>query len=61
MISSGGVLVRTRVSEVSVLARNTQGVTLIRLGDDERLVGIERVEESEVEEAEEAVENSEDE
>lgn len=49
MISSGGVLVRTRVSEVSVLARNTQGVTLIRLGDDEKLVGVERVEESEPE------------
>ncbi len=47
MISSGGVLVRTRVAEVSTQARNTQGVTLIRLGDEERLVGIERVEESE--------------
>lgn len=60
MISSGGVLVRTRVSEISVLARNTQGVTLIRLGDDERLVGIERVEESEAEESEESEESSED-
>mgnify|MGYP002725442097 CR=1 FL=1 len=60
MISSAGVLVRTRVSEVSVLARNTQGVTLIRLGEDERLVGIERVEESESDESEETEESSED-
>jgi DNA gyrase subunit A len=46
MISDGGTLVRTRVDEVSISSRNTQGVTLIRLGEGERLVGIERVEES---------------
>ena len=46
MISDGGVLVRTRVSEVSTQSRNTQGVTLIRLTRGEKLVGIERVEES---------------
>ena len=47
MISDGGTLVRTRVDEVSISSRNTQGVTLIRLGSGEKLVGIERVEESE--------------
>ncbi len=57
LISSQGVLVRTRVSEVSVLSRNTQGVTLIRVGEGEKLVGIERVEESE-EEIEDSVEES---
>jgi len=41
LITSGGTLVRTRVSEVSVMGRNTQGVRLIRLGEDEQLNGIE--------------------
>ena len=53
MISDGGVLVRTRVSEVSAQGRNTQGVTLIRLSEGEKLVGIERVEESDSQEEEE--------
>ena len=44
LITSGGKLVRTRVDEVSVLGRNTQGVKLIRLREGERLVGMERVE-----------------
>jgi DNA gyrase subunit A len=35
-----GTLVRTRIGEVSVQGRNSQGVTLIRLSDDEQLVGI---------------------
>jgi DNA gyrase subunit A len=43
LISSGGVLVRTRVKEVSIMGRNTQGVRLISLADDETLVGIERI------------------
>jgi DNA gyrase subunit A len=43
LISDGGTLVRTRAAEVSVVSRNTQGVTLIRLGDGERLQAIERV------------------
>jgi DNA gyrase subunit A len=43
LISDQGTLVRTRVEEVSSLGRNTQGVVLIRLGGDEHLVGIERV------------------
>ncbi|MEK6749094.1 MAG: DNA gyrase subunit A [Pseudomonadota bacterium] len=44
LITNGGTLVRTRVAEVSSLGRNTQGVRLISLADDERLVGMERVE-----------------
>ncbi len=46
LISSTGTLVRTPVDEISVVGRNTQGVRLIRLGEGERLVGIERVDES---------------
>ncbi len=44
MISSTGTLVRTPVAEISIVGRNTQGVRLIRLGDGERLTGIERIE-----------------
>lgn len=45
LISDQGTLVRTRVDEVSVLGRNTQGVRLIRLRESEHLVGLERVDE----------------
>ncbi|MCP1726933.1 DNA gyrase subunit A [Natronospira proteinivora] len=44
LISNGGTLVRTRVDDISVVGRNTQGVRLIRLGKDEKLVGVERIE-----------------
>ena len=44
LISSTGTLVRTPVTEISVVGRNTQGVRLIRLGEGERLTGIERIE-----------------
>mgnify|MGYP006193711297 FL=1 len=45
LISDQGTLVRTRVDEVSVLSRNTQGVRLIRVRDNEHIVGVARVEE----------------
>jgi len=43
LISDQGTLVRTPVAEISQVGRNTQGVTLIRLGKDEHLVQIERI------------------
>lgn len=43
LISDQGTLVRTRAAEISQVGRNTQGVTLIRLPDDETLVGLERL------------------
>jgi len=43
LISSTGTLVRTPVTDISIVGRNTQGVRLIRLGEGERLTGIERV------------------
>jgi DNA gyrase subunit A len=43
LINSTGTLVRTAVSEISVLGRNTQGVRVMRLGEDETVVGVERV------------------
>ncbi len=44
LITDGGTLVRTRVADVSVMGRDTQGVTMIRLSKGERLVGIARIE-----------------
>ena len=44
LITSAGTLVRTPVAEISVMGRNTQGVRLIRLDENDRLVGVERVE-----------------
>ena len=44
LISVGGTLVRTGVSEISVMGRNTQGVRLIRLAGNEKLAGAGRIE-----------------
>ena len=49
LISDGGTLVRTRASEVARTGRNAQGVRLIRLGNEEILVGVVAVEAVEVE------------
>jgi DNA gyrase subunit A len=58
LISDKGTLVRTRVTEVSVQGRNTQGVRLIRLKDGENLVGLEQVDEpEEVEELETSIDD----
>jgi len=43
LITSGGVLVRTRVDEISIVGRNTQGVRVIRLDKKEKVVGVDRV------------------
>ncbi|MCK0714642.1 DNA gyrase subunit A [Chromohalobacter sarecensis] len=45
LITDKGTLVRTRVEEISVSSRNTQGVTLIRTGEGEHLVATVRVDE----------------
>ena len=47
LITSGGVMIRTRVNEVREMSRATQGVTLINLDPGEKLAGLERVVESE--------------
>jgi DNA gyrase subunit A len=43
LITTGGVLIRTRVSDVRSLGRSTQGVTLINLDAGEKLSGLQRV------------------
>ena len=67
LITDRGTLVRTRVEEVSISSRNTQGVTLIRLGEAEALVKTVRIQELEGDDeldaegeegSEDAVENS---
>ena len=47
LISTGGVLIRTKVSSIREMSRSTQGVTLINLGEGEKLAGLERVVETE--------------
>lgn len=46
LITTGGVLIRTRVSEVREMGRATQGVTLIALDDGEKLVSLTPTDES---------------
>jgi DNA gyrase subunit A len=43
LITTGGVLIRTRVSEIREMSRSTQGVTLINLGEGEKLAGLGKV------------------
>jgi len=45
LISTGGVLIRTAVAQIREMGRSTQGVTLIALGEGEKLAGVERIEE----------------
>jgi DNA gyrase subunit A len=50
LITDGGTLIRTRVKEISVIGRNTQGVHLIELSNEEHLAGLEKVAETEEDE-----------
>jgi len=52
LITTGGVLVRTRVSEIREMGRATQGVTLINIDEGTHLAGVQRVVESDTEEPE---------
>ncbi|MCK4951359.1 MAG: DNA gyrase subunit A [Gammaproteobacteria bacterium] len=61
LISNAGTLIRTRVNEISKMGRNTQGVRLVRLGEDEKMVGVDQIEslEEESSELEEELETAE--
>jgi DNA gyrase subunit A len=50
LITTGGVLIRTRVAEIREMGRATQGVTLIAVEDGTKLSGLQRVVESDVDE-----------
>jgi len=54
LISDNGTLVRTGVEQISTLGRNTQGVTLIKVSKDEKLVGLARIESITGEDSEES-------
>lgn len=45
LISNKGTLVRTPAEGVSIIGRNTQGVTIIRTASDEKVVGLQRIDE----------------
>jgi DNA gyrase subunit A len=47
LITTGGVLIRTRVAEIREMGRSTQGVRLINLDEGERLAGLEKIVEAE--------------
>ncbi len=52
LITTAGVLVRTRVSEIREMGRATQGVTLINVDEDSLLSGVRRIVESDADEVE---------
>lgn len=54
LITTGGVLIRTRVKEIREMGRSTQGVTLINLDKGETLIGMSRIAETEDDEEEPA-------
>ena len=47
LVSTGGVLIRTPVSQISKMGRSTQGVRLINLDEGEKLAGLEKIDEPE--------------
>jgi DNA gyrase subunit A len=53
LITTGGILVRTRVSEIREMGRATQGVTLINVDEGTQLSGLQRVAESDDDEEDE--------
>ncbi|SFV78679.1 DNA gyrase subunit A [hydrothermal vent metagenome] len=52
LISNKGTLVRARAVDVSIIGRNTQGVTLINIAKGEKLVSVAKIAETEEEDAE---------
>lgn len=50
MITAGGKIQRVRVADISQVGRNTQGVRIIRMGEDDRLVSLARVPQEEIDE-----------
>lgn len=52
LITTGGILIRTRVSEIREMGRATQGVTLIAVEDGTKLSGLQRIVETDLEEVE---------
>ena len=51
MISNNGTIIRIKAIEISILGRNTQGVTLMRTNDGSKVVSIETISEDDMEES----------
>jgi DNA gyrase subunit A len=58
LITTGGVLIRTRVSEIREMGRATQGVTLIAVEDGTKLSGLQRILEADIDEPEAEADNA---
>jgi DNA gyrase subunit A len=58
LITTGGVLIRTRVSEIREMGRATQGVTLIAVEDGTKLSGLQRIVETDAENETEVVDST---
>ena len=58
MITDTGTVIRIKASEISVLGRNTQGITLMRTSDGGKVVSIEKVNDNDTEEIEKEDENN---
>jgi DNA gyrase subunit A len=56
LISNKGTLVRARAADVSIIGRNTQGVTLINISKGEKLVSVAKIAETEAEESDDNTE-----
>jgi DNA gyrase subunit A len=52
LVTDQGKMIRTTVGDIRVMGRNTQGVTIFRVGDNEHVVSVAKIEESEEEEIE---------
>jgi len=55
LITTGGVLIRTRVAEVREQGRSTQGVRLINLDDNTKLAGLEKIVEPDGDDSEKVI------
>jgi DNA gyrase subunit A len=52
LVTDQGKMIRTTVGDIRVMGRNTQGVTIFRVGENEHVVSVAKIEESEEEEIE---------
>ena len=59
LITINGILIRMDINDISIIGRSTQGVRLIRLGDDELVATVAKVEKEELEDSEELEDNEE--
>jgi DNA gyrase subunit A len=52
LVTDQGKMIRTTVGDIRVMGRNTQGVTIFRIADEEHVVSVAKIEESEEEDIE---------